>query len=112
MKSILQDKKICFICGASQMLDEHHLMNGYGQRKKSEQDGLKVYLCRYCHDSVHRNSEQRLFLKKIAQRKYLESHTYDEWMKRYRKNYLDEDEIKQMEVLRTLNEIERGKNAN
>ena len=105
MKSILQDKKMCFICGASQPLEEHHLFNGAGFRKKSEQDGLKIYLCKYCHDSVHLHSEQRYFLKKIGQRKYLENHSFDEYMKRYKKNYLDDDETL---IETTINEIERN----
>lgn len=103
MKSILQDKKICFICGATSMLDEHHLFNGLGFRKKSEEDGLKIWCCRYCHESIHRNSEQRLFLKKIGERKYLEEHSYEEFMKRYKKNYLDEDELNQI----IISKIER-----
>lgn len=107
MNSILQDKKYCFICGSPKNLHDHHIMNG-PLRKKSEEDGLKVWLCAYCHIRVHEHNEQAEFLKKIAERKYLEKHSFDEYMKRYKRNYLNEEEI----INATMNEIERGKHAN
>lgn len=106
MKSIISTERRCLICGATQPLHEHHIFNGYGLRKKSEEDGLKVYLCAWCHSSVHNHKEQLNFLKKVGERKYLETHSYEEYMKRYKVNYLEEEELEQTMILETLRKIE------
>lgn len=41
MKSILQDNKVCFLCGAA-ATDEHHIFGGRN-RSISEKLGLKVF---------------------------------------------------------------------
>lgn len=91
MKTVIQDNKECYLCGTNLNLEEHHCLNG-GDRKKCEQDGLKVWLCVNCHHvaphSAHRSIKTRIRLKQVAQAKYLESHTLNEWFRRYHKNYL------------------------
>lgn len=83
----------CYRCNVWKMTEEHHLMNGVGIRKKADKDGLVVQLCRDCHDLVHRNKTVRFQLKAKAQKEYESTHTHEEWMKRYHKNYLgDENE--------------------
>lgn len=72
--------------------EEHHIMFGSGQRELSEADGLKVDLCRNHHkegpEAVHNNREMRELLCRIAQKEYEQTHTREEWMARYKKNYL------------------------
>ena len=95
MKSIIQDEKKCYITGYEGLgLHKHHCMNG-PDRSKAEEDGLYVYLRWDMHiaDSPHRtphnDRETDLWLKRVAQKKYEETHSRDEWMARYGRNYLD-----------------------
>lgn len=81
----------CYRCKVWKMTEEHHLMNGVGIRKKADKDGLVVQLCRDCHNIIHTNADERKKLKVKAQREYESTHTHDEWMKRYHKNYIEEE---------------------
>lgn len=80
----------CFICGR-QPVDLHHCMPG-SRRKICDEDGLTVYLCRRHHSmpgySAHYNKQLADYLKRLAQEKYEETHTHEEFMERYGKNYL------------------------
>lgn len=92
MKSILQkDNDRCFICGSRRWLEEHHVF-GASNRKNSEKHGLKVKLCHYCHneppDGVHHNRQNDLALKRLAQRKFEETHSREDFMKIFGRNYL------------------------
>ena len=100
MKSIIQDEKKCFITGDTKGLHVHHCLGGMN-RRLADEDGLVVYLRWDYHiaDSPnatpHNNIKTDLFIKRLAQRKYEETHTHEEWMARYGKNYLgwiDEDD--------------------
>lgn len=93
MKSIIQkDKEKCFICGSENWIEEHHCFGG-ANRKLSEKYGLKVYLCHYCHNEkpngVHFNYEKMAKLRRIAQSKFEETHTREEFMKIFGKNYME-----------------------
>ena len=80
--------------GGLEPLDKHHVFSG-AERAKSEKYGLTVYLhhCK-CHifgnKSVHRDNEIRFKICAYAQRKAMEYYgwTLDEWMKRFRRNYI------------------------
>ena len=73
-------------------VEEHHIFDG-PRRKISEELGLKVYLCPEHHRtgkaSVHGNMYRRRFLQRIAQGKYEETHSRQEWMRLMGKNYDD-----------------------
>lgn len=99
MKSIIQDKKECFICRLNYDVEtpvglhEHHIFEGSGRRKQSEKYGLKVWLCHRHHISdtrfgVHFQKQRDLELKQLAQRKFEETHTREEFRKHFRKSYL------------------------
>lgn len=79
---------ICELCGKYLPLEKHHLMNGVGMRKKAEEDGLYIWICRPDHEELHHDYQKRYEQKQKAQRIYLKNHTQEEWMKRYHKNYL------------------------
>lgn len=98
--SIIQSKDgRCYLC---EMLDGddrqrpdiecHHIFFGTANRRKSEEDGLKVYLCPEHHrtgpEAVHNNARVDAYLKRIAQAEYEKSHTHEEFMERYHRNYL------------------------
>lgn len=92
MKSIIQDKKECYICGTTENLHEHHIIHGTANRKLSEKYGLKVYLCAYHHnmsgDSVHANPRLDNEMKKLAQYYFEQEHTREDFRQIFGKSYL------------------------
>ena len=88
MDSIIQKKKQCYFTGYTQDLDSHHIFGG-GLRDWSEKEGLKVWLRHDIHMALHqRRPDLERKLKKVAQAKYEETHSHEEFMKHVRKNYL------------------------
>lgn len=91
-KSIVQaDTSKCYLTGLTTHLDRHHCMPGTANRRKAEEDGLWVMLNHDIHMYLHNTSEGRkklTELEKEAQRCYEKAHSHEEWMKRYKKNYL------------------------
>lgn len=94
-KSILagNDKGVCFLCGKWTATENHHIFEG-GNRKKSDKDGLTVFLCHYCHNEspngVHFNRELDIHLKQIGQKAWVEHYnkTVEDFIREYGKNYL------------------------
>ena len=91
MKSIIQPfKDYCFVCFKTIGLEEHHIFSGLSNRKNSEKHGLKVWLCMECHKRVHRDILPNRELKELAQQKFEETHTREEFMQIFGKNYLED----------------------
>lgn len=95
-KSILQNRKESFLSGATYNLEEHHIFFGTANRKISEKYGLKVWLTTEEHRGtygVHGKYGKLLDkqLKKVAQKKFEETHTREEFIKLIGKNYLDNE---------------------
>ena len=91
MESIIQkDKDICYLCGKYGAGDVHHIFNGAANRSKSEEDRMKVYLHRVCHDWIHRHEMSDLNLKAKAQRIWCEHYgkSEEDFIKRYGKSYI------------------------
>ena len=74
-KSTIQDEKLsgyCFFCNKP-ALHVHHLIFGYSMRKLSDEDGLKVTTCEYCHtlgkvlERIHDNSMAEKLSKMFGQ---------------------------------------------
>lgn len=79
----------CFICGAYGV-EIHHIMGG-ANRKNSTKYGLVVPLCRGCHtgdNGVHMNRDRNDALKRIAQSRFEQKYSHDEWMSIFGRNYL------------------------
>ena len=79
----------CFICGAYGV-EIHHIMGG-ANRKNSTKYGLVVPLCRECHtgdNGVHMNGDRNDALKRIAQSRFEQKYSHDEWMSIFGRNYL------------------------
>ena len=100
----------CFICGKYTECDKHHIFNGYSMRGKSETDGLYVFICRDCHEQVHQERRLRDLLKKFGQIIFERWNSHDQFMQRYRKNYLEEGDTLE-NVTERIGGYGRKKNA-
>ena len=92
MKSIIQkDCDRCFECGSYNNLEWHPLFGG-SNRKWSEKYGLKVRLCHTCHNEppigVHHNKQVMDRYHIIGQAVFEESHSREEFMRIFGRNYL------------------------
>ena len=96
MKSIIQRKKECFICRTNydvetiSGLHEHHI---FEETAKSEKYGLKIWLCHRHpvtnpHYSINYQKQLDLELKQLAQKKFEESHSREEFIEHFIKSYL------------------------
>ena len=96
--SILQAKDgRCYLCmmlrsdnGRKMYLHEHHIFGG-PRRKKSEAEGLKIYLCPEHHELIHASNILSMLLKRDAQREYEKTHTRQQFMTLMGKNYLTDE---------------------
>lgn len=100
-KSKIQTNNInCFVCGCGGRLHMHHVFAG-ANRKKSDEDGMVVYLCPAHHNmsnaGVHFNHELDLKIKQQAEKVWIDCYTNkeDDWdsrvkefINRYGKNYV------------------------
>ena len=69
-KSIVNNEKKCWVCGAEYGLHKHHIYMGVANRRLSEKWGCWVYLCYEHHEGntgVHHNRDLDLRLKQFAQ---------------------------------------------
>ena len=90
-KSILQDKKECFLTGATRCLDKHHIWAG-ARRSKSEKWGCWVWLAHDIHMDLHeRNQGLSYDLKDICQRRFEELYGHEKFMEIFGKNYQKEE---------------------
>ena len=81
MKSIIQTERECYIC-KTPYCEDHHIF-GAANRKNSETYGLKVWLCPEHHRGKYSPHFDQVLdgeLKQMAQEKFLETHTFDEWL--------------------------------
>lgn len=113
MASILQEKDgTCYLCvkldgnyANHTVLHEHHVYGG-PNRQISEAEGMKVYLCLNHHvvgpAAVHNNHENMRYLQREAQRVYERTHTRAEFMERFGRKYLDEEEPDEESGIRFL----------
>ena len=94
MKSIIQDKKECYVCGQFYGLHDHHIFYGTGKRRISEREGLKVWLCGKHHNQsnygVHFDKDLDKELKIIAETIWCEKNnkTPEDFIKVMGRNYL------------------------
>lgn len=90
-KSVLQKDKECFLCPSLQNLEQHHIFGG-ANRKWSEKYGLKVWLCPRCHrdqkQGVHGNKEIMEIMNRTGQQAFEKTHTREDFMKIFGRNYL------------------------
>lgn len=120
MKSILHDKKdrTCFLCmmlhsddSRKEILHEHHVIQGWANRRLSEKYGLKVYLCIQHHEigreAVHKNDRINKMLKAYAQRTFEKKWPEKDFYKIFKKNYILEEES-EMEIEESEKETKKS----
>ena len=87
----MAEDRECFICGRTDWLERHHIFGG-SRRKKSDKYGLVIDLCHDHHneppDGAHHNKEISLFLKRYGQIKFEKTHTREQFMNEFGRNYL------------------------
>lgn len=90
LKSIItNDLEHCFVCGRP-FPQYHHCING-ANKKKAEQYGLIIPLCMNHHtgaEGVHTKPEKMLACRQMAQKKFEETHSREEWIEEFGKSYL------------------------
>lgn len=85
---ITKDMEHCFICKTTRNLEIHHCIHGQGNRAKSEEYGLKVPLCIYCHKTIHVDRKADLKLIQMAQRVFEETHNREQTIEKFGRSYL------------------------
>lgn len=90
--SIMQDKKECYITGATHGLHRHEVYFGNPNRDKSLEWGCWVFLKAEYHNQsnkgVHFNRKLDLQLKRLTQRKFEELYSRDKFVEVFGKSYL------------------------
>lgn len=73
-------------------LDCHHIYGGNANRKISDKYGLVVWLCQKHHNTapfgVHHNQKHMEILRQDGQREFEKSHSREEFVKLFGRNYL------------------------
>lgn len=93
MRSIIQtDDDKCFICQMAFGSEEHHIFPGNPNRRHSEEDGLKIRVCRHCHEELHcgkKSGEMMDKLQRLGQEKYEAMiGTREQFRERYGRSWL------------------------
>lgn len=94
MKSILQDRRECYITHTTANLHKHHIFFGGANRKTSEKQGFWVWLRFDFHNGasygVHGKDghELDLKLKRECQYKFEQTHSRNEFIKLIGRSYL------------------------
>ena len=99
-ESILHKKDgTCYLCmmlhdeyRIHKGLHEHHIFGGTANRRLSEEDGLKVYLCPEHHEhgpeAAHKNADVADILHRIGQQAFEREYPNLEFREIFGKNYL------------------------
>jgi hypothetical protein len=81
------DLDTCAICGRPRE-NLHEVFFGTANRQKSKDYGMVMPLCYRCHEMVHRDPAVRLMTQQFAQKKFEETHSRQEFMVIFGRNYL------------------------
>ena len=100
----------CWLCGrngAADPLDEHHIFEGWGNREISKKYDVTVPLCHNdCHifgkKAAHNCRETAEKLHRYGQRRVMleQGWNVEEFRLAFGRNWLDEDEIEEIEKIR------------
>lgn len=78
----------CVVCG-SPYVEQHHVLYGVANRKKSEKRGYKIPVCRTHHCEIHRNRGMALRWMELAQMHYERNFgSRREFIQEFGKSYL------------------------
>lgn len=85
--SILTDNlETCFLCGKPKQA-LHEVFEGTN-RINSMKQGMVMPLCFYHHQMIHSNRQLALEYKRLFQKKYEETHSREEFIKIFKRNYI------------------------
>lgn len=76
----------CYFCLRPSQ-DCHHIFQG-PFKKASEAHNFMVYLCRECHDRVHREKAPRIMLRQMCQQEYEKVFSRDDFINEFGRSYL------------------------
>lgn len=89
--------KLCACFWTYPVIHEHHVFGG-ANRRISEEEGFKVYLCLKHHadgpEAVHNNIKNLRVIQQDAQRIYEQTHTRNDFMRLIGRNYLNDNPAK------------------
>lgn len=92
MDSVIQKNRECLVCRDTRNLHTHHVFYGTANRVNSERYGMKVFLCYRHHNGsdagVHFNKVLDKRIKEMAQTKFEETHTREEFRAIFGKSWL------------------------
>lgn len=86
------------MCGRRGQCDVHHIFEGTANRRISEQEGLKIYLCRDCHHNLHCNNSPEW--EHI--RKHLKAESEATWIVEYEENHPEKNIFEVVDEFRRL----------
>lgn len=76
-------------------LEEHHVYDGNPNKRISEENGFKVYLCFSHHregsEAVHNNNRNMRLIQRDMQREYEKTHTRQQFYDLIGRYYLEEE---------------------
>lgn len=87
VKSAIQNDKCCYICRRNDV-ERHHCLHGSSNRKNADKYKLTVWLCHEHHMQLHRERELDLFFIRLAQVTFEKTHTREEFIAIFGKNWL------------------------
>jgi hypothetical protein len=87
------DGEYCYVC-QNPYTEVHHIYYGAKNRKRADELGYTVHLCRIHHEEVHRhpNHGLDLLLKKLGQQEWEKTKTRKQFIETFGMNYLEEEE--------------------
>lgn len=85
-----QKSGVCYLCGRHAETDIHHVFEGNGKRKISDEWDAVIEVCRRCHRDVEYNPKNYVWLKQKFQREIMarKNMTVEQWIDRMGKNYI------------------------
>lgn len=87
---LMSESGVCFLCQKRGTTECHHVFNGNPNRKRSEQYGLKIYLCDACHRKVHADQGLDDSVKAYVQEQAMKHYGWEveDFSKIFGKNYI------------------------
>ena len=86
-RSIIQNEKQCWFC-RSPYVELHHCIHGTSNRKNADKYGLTIWVCHEHHMTIHNDRITDLGVIQMAQKKFEETHTRDEFRAIFGKSWL------------------------
>ena len=86
--SILTDNlDYCYVCGKPK--DALHEVFEGANRVNSMKNGMVIPICYKHHSMIHKNRQFSLYYKILCQTKFEETHSREEFIKIFKRNYKD-----------------------